>query len=333
MGPQTIHKYSANRSQVLLQLSLLFALVCGFGWASARASEPTLDILFVSPSTQDPYVEVITAFESELEALCGNRSDGCSGSYRIETTTVDSVRLDRLNPDRSLVVTLGTDAARWLTGQRWQGRSLYALLPSQGFRDIEQCCITAGASPSAVFLDQPLSRSFGLITRLLPNARRVGVLMSPDTQSLEGELRRTAQLHGLTLVSSVSESSDDVGSALKRLLESADVLLALPDPMVYNNRTIFSVLLSTYRNRIPVVGYSEGIVKAGAVAAVYTTTENIGIELAQLTQQLLTRGMSSLPPPHFPARADIAVNWQVARSLGMTIPPVETIRRELETEQ
>lgn len=333
MGPQTIHKNSSNRWQVLLQLSLLFTLVCGFGWASARESKPELDILFVSPSSEDPYAEVITAFESEIESLCGNRSGGCSSRYRIRTATVDAVRLDQLSLDNSLVITLGTDSARWLTEQRWQGKSLHALLPSQSFREIEQCCMAAGAPSTALFLDQPLSRSFGLITRLLPDARRVGVLLSPETQALEGELRHTAQTLGLTLISSISESSDNVGSALKTLLESADVLLALPDPMVYNNRTIFSVLLSTYRNRVPVIGYSEAIVKAGAVAAVYTSTQDVGIELAQLTQQLLTNVVNRLPPPHFPSRADIAVNWQVARSLGMTIPPIDTMRRELEAER
>jgi len=328
MGPQTIVDIARFR-----WCGLLLWLACAL-WipdisASGSPSRP-LDVVFVSPSAEGPYARTVKAFEQEIEALCAGKASHCKNGYLISRERPDTLDLSRVDPDHSVLVALGLDAARWLAAAKWTGKTIYALLPSQSYLELSACCIDPKTAHSALYLDQPMGRYFALARQLFPDSKRVGVLFGPDTAGLEAEVRNKAKGLGLSLASGSVDSSDDVGPALGTLLDSTEVLLAMADPVIFNNRTIYGVLLSTYRNRVPVIAYSESFVKAGAVAAVFTSAESVGTELAHMIHPVTRNRKARLPPPRFPRHVDVVVNRQVARSLGLTLPDIDAIRRNLE---
>ena len=102
------------------------------------------------------------------------------------------------------------------------------------------------------------------------------------------------------------------------MLDRIDVLLALPDVKIHNRRNVSSILLTTYRNRIPLIGFSSAYVKAGALAAIYSTPENIGDQLAELTVQLLTAD-GIMQQVIYPKYFSLSINSRVARSLGLQL--------------
>jgi ABC-type uncharacterized transport system substrate-binding protein len=76
--------------------------------------------------------------------------------------------------------------------------------------------------------------------------------------------------------------------------------------------------LTTYRNRIPLIGFSAAYVKAGALAAIYSTPENIADQLAELTAQSLSAAgavKQIISPKYF----SVSINSRVARSLGVQL--------------
>ena len=130
-----------------------------------------------------------------------------------------------------------------------------------------------------------------------------------------------ASRSGHLLRSRMVDDPDQVGHTLRVLLNDVDALLALPDPVIYNAHTIHSILLASYSARIPVFAYSDPMVAAGAVAAVYMSPEDVGLAMARSIQAYRVGG--SLAPAQFGSHFSVSVNHDVLRSLGMA-PVSET---------
>ncbi len=111
-------------------------------------------------------------------------------------------------------------------------------------------------------------------------------------------------------------------------MADSDVFLALPDARVVNADTAQNLLLTSFRLRAPVVAWSAGYVRAGALAAVYTTPAQAGAQAAELARALL-RG-AAVPAPQYPRTYSIAINRQVARSLGLEIDDEAQIRERMQ---
>ncbi len=169
----------------------------------------------------------------------------------------------------------------------------------------------------AVLLDQPLARQLLLVKVLLGPNQRIGSLLGPVSQSQASALQHVAQRLGLPLVAAEVADEQALMPALNRLLGRSDVLLALPDPLVFNRRNLRNILLSTYRQRIPVLGFSRATVRAGALAAVYSTPQQIGRQTGHILAELQRRPHGPLPAAAPPREFEVAINGQVARSFGL----------------
>lgn len=184
----------------------------------------------------------------------------------------------------------------------------------------------------AVFLDQPLSRQLGLIGLVAPGRQRVGLLLSEETAPSVEALQAAAAPLKLSVVTQSVSRSQDLYQSLTRLLAGSDVLLALPDPSIFNSGTIHNILLTTFRGQQPVFGFSPAYVRAGALAAIYSTPSQIGRQVAEIAHKALAGG--PLPPPQFPSEFTVAVNATVASSLGLAVDaPAELETRLLAQER
>jgi len=145
-------------------------------------------------------------------------------------------------------------------------------------------------------------------------------------------LERQARLRDLRLIaSSWVNSPEQIYPALKEVLESADVLLALPDSMIYSSSNLQNILLASYRARVPLVAFSPAYVKAGALMAVYTTPAQVADQASDVVRGWLAgRG---LPPAQSPKEFSVVINAHVANSLGLRLDEAEKIADDLRREE
>lgn len=232
-------------------------------------------------------------------------------------------------PETDLVIAAGMKAAMYVARTR-PAAMLAVLIPKEGYARLRNDFpVTAEGSAtrySAIYLDQPLKRQLDLINAVLPEARSVGVLYAAPPKEL-GALRTLAAARKLELNERLVTSASNMHAALQELLISSDVLLALPDAEIYNTSTIRNILLATYRNKVPLIGFSAGYVKAGALCAVFSTPEQIARQSLAIIQGYAEQG--TLPAAQYAAAFEVSVNEQVARSLGLVIKNVSQVRSEI----
>lgn len=122
---------------------------------------------------------------------------------------------------------------------------------------------------------QPLARQINLLRSVLPEKKRVAAILGPDSSRLLPRLSSALSRAELRLVSEEVARESEVIPALSRLLGAGDILLALPDSLVFTRETARSVLLITYRYQRPLIGFSQAYVDAGALAATFSTPAQI----------------------------------------------------------
>lgn len=181
---------------------------------------------------------------------------------------------------------------------------------------------------SAVFVDQPWSRQVLLLRAALPDLKRIGLLHSPQDGLDTAKLRQLLEDHGARLVEQTTDPDASLFDSLSAVLSNSDVLLAVPDGAIYNGNNIRNILLSSYRQRVPLVGLSQAYVNAGALCAVFSTPEQLAAQTrAETATFMRTR---QLPQARFPQFYSVAVNREVAMMLGIRIGPADRIKSQIE---
>jgi hypothetical protein len=284
-------------------------------WAQAAL------VTLVVPESGAAYREVAEALMAEV---------GRSQPGRVQWQVVTPVQFESLAASPRLVVTVGSAALNAAIRQRTKLDAdstapalLATLLPRSSFdRAIAQ--VTDRRNMTAILLDQPVGRQAALIRAALPNVKRVGVLLGPESKS-----GATALRNALTEQGFVPQFGDvgkkDFLSVLTEVLDASDVLLAVADPAVFNGGTISSILMAAYRRQAPLIGFSPSYVNAGALIGLYATPAQIALATADVVRDVLVKG--SIPAPAAPHEFTVGINPAVARSLGLGLDEQEIRKR------
>ena len=289
--------------------AFLYLMTYGSAWATGAGGALSVWIALS---------EIGGAHAEAAEAL----RDGFERAYpgRVEWRVAHWSQFVSRQPEPHWVVAVGTAAQRGMlelfAGDATPPPLLAILVPHRAFERIADPARVRAGSVSAVFIDQPPARQMELIRLALPAVRKVGILVGGEWKGHTAALELAARDRALHLVT-VPVGQGGLYTSLQSLLADADVLLALPDPTVFNSETAASLLTTAYRRQVPLIGFSPAWVKAGALLGLYSTPAQVGARGAELLRQALPG--NSLAPPQWPREFVVAANPDVARSLGLAL--------------
>jgi ABC-type uncharacterized transport system substrate-binding protein len=300
----------------------------GLLWSTAYGAERT-EVALIIDKTHPVYSELIDSLQHHL----GQDTYVDPDISIITLSATPAAKLfgtSKKLPD--LIVTVGTVAAQQVLELGLSVPVLSVLIPKVSFEQIKQQTAdnsTRSGDFSAIYLDQPLERRLDLIRLVLPKARRVGVLLGPHSGKYEPDLIAAAEARKLQIhIRSITEA-DNLVTALEPVLKTSDIMLGIVDPFVFNPGNTQNILLTAYRYRVPLIGVSLAYVKAGALAAVYSTPAQIGHQLAEILGPLTSRPVRKLPAPLYPKYFSVAANQRVAQSLGIDLDDEESLEHKL----
>jgi ABC-type uncharacterized transport system substrate-binding protein len=240
------------------------------------------------------------------------------GDGRARVDSLDVHQLAERGPQdvqAGLVVTVGARAAAELNGQLNGAPVLNVFLPLTTHRHLQS---GAQYESAAIVLDQPLHRQLAVARVLLPQARTAGMLRSPDADPVQTPTESDYAGFGLELRTTLVEPDAAPADAIQQALRSADLVVVTFDPDVYTPATAKWLLYLAFQQDRPIIGFSYALLNAGAVAAVFSTPEQIGEHTVEVIADWLATGRAPQGIA-YPRYYHVGLNAPVARRLGVSV--------------
>lgn len=308
-------------------LLALFLLAGGFHFAySAQDQNSSSNTPRQLQATQKQVTIIAQHFSSHYSTIAKSLSlSSLADNYNIVNMSLEDWKL--LKPESELIISLGPSPLEVLLKSEYQGPVLAALITSQEWKELASRYMPID-SISAIFYDPDPKRQIVLGKLLLPLSTSVGVMYSIDAPYFLEGYQPALDATELSLQTVKIKQASEVARQFPALSQDSDFIIAQPDPIIYNSQTLPRVLLSSYRQRKVIIGYSVGLVNAGAIATTYTTPEMLVDDLKESASKILTE-----ESPTFVRHStyyDIKYNSEVARSLGIDMVTKEKLQSELD---
>lgn len=229
----------------------------------------------------------------------------------------------------SMVVTLGGMAARDIESMAAEVPTINALINKDHRREIATGSERFGKT-SAIYVDQPPRRILSLVKAALAGAETLTIATGENTQRIGVEMTEACETLQLVCEIVLISGGAGIEKAMEKAVLSDHVLVVPPDPSVINAATAKTLILGAYRRRISLVGYSQALVKAGALMAVHSTPEQLGVDTANMALNALSRSPVKLPASRYPALFSVSVNYQLARALRLNLPSQSLLERTIQ---
>ena len=180
--------------------------------------------------------------------------------------------------------------------------------------------ITGVYSPG--FGDPEQTRRVDLIRRVVPKARRIGVLFSPEDKlsvSFKDRMTKAAKAAGLQVVAAPVSNVTDVGDAGRSLCGQKVDAIELYGNVAHAG---FASLIKTANEcHIPVFSPAPFEVLQGAVASFFPDFQEGGVQAGKMVARVL-QGESPGSIPFYQVKTTkIIVNPAGASKAGITLPP------------
>lgn len=310
--------YKSKNKSVLnpfAQFALMLALLMPF---FAQAYTGITIVMSASTATN---LEFVDNLKDELMTTKNN-------SLKVKVVVLKGNEKLVVAENSELVIALGVKALEEASKLKYSTPVLGVFTPMPAFNALLGKSRRELGNFSAIVLDQPYWRQISLIKTILPDSKKLGVLLGRTSAQYLEYLTEEAEEAGFSLDVENVDSASDIIPKLIKTLDTNDAILAIPDPLIYNRETAEPILLTTYRHQKPVFGYSQSYVRAGALAAVYSSNKQLAKQTAEIALAA-QQAPSLLPPPQAPKYFSILVNRQVARSLNITLIDEEMIYNKM----
>jgi putative tryptophan/tyrosine transport system substrate-binding protein len=300
----------------------LAQIVLIFGLSTVKLACAYTGVTILMASQTPANAEFVDSFKSELASTKNN-------GLRVNVVVMQETDKLAIAENSELVIALGVKALGAACNLKHTTPVLGVYTPLPVFNQMRVKSKRELGNFSVIVLDQPYWRQLALIKTILPETKKVGILLGPSSSQYIELLREEADELGLSLMDETASQDVELIPKLKKMLDSSEALLAIPDRLIYSRETAASILQTSYRHQKPMFGYSQSYVKAGALASVYSSSKQLARQAAEIAIKSQA-APTQLPSPQIPKYFSVAVNQQVAHSLNITIIDEEMIYKKMQ---
>jgi putative tryptophan/tyrosine transport system substrate-binding protein len=282
---------------------LLLAACCSGSGADARG------IVAVLGQELAPYRDALDGIRREIPDVDVRvlPPDAEAAGREIETLRGSS-------PD--IVIAIGARASKLVAGGVGGIPVLVGMVLGREWTTLE------GAPIGGVLMDVPEDEQLRTLRRVLPGASRCGVLYDPGrSAAIIEQARSGAARVGIELVTETVRRPEDVPGAYRRLAARIDALWIVPDSTVVSQESFEFIIRQSAERRLPVMVFSDSMVKAGALLGIFAEPRAIGQQLGQLARRLAAAPVRQQMPVEAPRAPVLSINLRTAAANGIEVPP------------
>jgi putative ABC transport system substrate-binding protein len=318
------------RRRTFIRLLGVAAAALGLCPPSARAQKSSLPVIgYLNSTSPGPAAPFVAAFDQGLGETGYVRGRNVAVEYRWAEGRYDdlpALAADLVRRKVDVIATSGGDRSA---------------LAAKGATSTIPIVSVIGGDPVAAGLVASLARPGGnltgvsfltaklmpkrleLLTKLVPRARLVALLLNPDNPQSPGvrqNMQDAARSKGLRLQVLEARTESEIDAVLATLGQiHADALAVAADPF-FNTRSAQLVALAS-RLAVPAIYEWRGPVAAGGLMSYGTSITGVYRQVGIYVGKILGGARPGELPVEQPTKYDLVININTARALGLTVPP------------
>jgi putative tryptophan/tyrosine transport system substrate-binding protein len=296
----------------------------------ARAQQPAKPVIgFLNPSSPDTYADRLRAFRQGLRETGFVEGENVAIEYRwaegqynrLPTLAADLVR-------RQVAVIVATGGTVTPLAAKAATTSIPTVFIVPG-DPVKLGLVASLARPDNnltginVFNLELTAKRLELLRQLVPGAARVGVLVNPANASTESTLRdveAAARTMGLQIQIRNASTSLEINAAFAGFgRERPDVLFVGGDPFFNSRRVQFATLTAHYS--LPTAFTSREYAEAGGLMSYGASFTESFRQAGAYVGRILKGAKPADLPVVQPTKFELVINAEIARMLGLTVPP------------
>ena len=180
------------------------------------------------------------------------------------------------------------------------------------------------------FLAELGAKHLGLLRELLPTATRVGLLVNPTNENVEGVTKDVvAAADTLRVQIDVVRASDsrEIEAAFTTLVRNKADALLIGSDIFFSSRRVQLATLTT-RHAIPAVMNVREFAEVGGLMSYGTNLTEVFRQLGVYAGRILTGAKPGDLPVVQSTKFEFVINLPTARALGLEIPPTLLARAD-----
>jgi len=181
---------------------------------------------------------------------------------------------------------------------------------------------------STIYINQPTKNLIEIAEKTVQNKYKNEILITLSEENKEAikEIRNYKKIKNVKIKIIPIKESDNPAKLIEKHLFNAAAIIAIPDKIAWSNKNARWILHQAYTYKVPVIGYSEAFLRAGAMISVYSSAENIAKKTSEEVSYWLKTGQ--LKNKAITPKRTIKTNPNIARALGYSIDFIDNLERE-----
>lgn len=214
-----------------------------------------------------------------------------------------------------LIIAIGTKAAETSATQFPGNPALYLFITHNSWSELKG----DGHNRAAIIIDQPAERYLKLAKLIAPDAQVLGTVYGPISANQRDRFQAIAfELEFELAFDSISRESNPL-EVISPIFDQCDIFVALPDEALINRNLAQWALHLGFKKQIPIIGFSNSYTKAGALASIFTSPENVSRQSLEWINGYLRQADTSTWKALSPEYFTITINNRVMNALGLRL--------------
>lgn len=222
------------------------------------------------------------------------------------------------NPD--VIVAIATPSAQAVVAATKQIPVVYSAVTDPVAAQLVPSMAASGTNVTGVSDSLALEKQIALIKKVVPDAKRVGIVYNPgeaNSAVVVKQLRELLPKSDMSLVEATAARTVDVGAAARSLVGKVDVIYTNTDNNVVS---AYESLVKVGNDaKIPLIASDTDSVKRGAIAALGVNYHDLGVQTGKMVVRILKGEKPGDMPSETSDKLELYVNPGAAKKQGVTL--------------
>jgi putative ABC transport system substrate-binding protein len=299
------------------------AYACALALQTAHAAAPPKSVAVIAIVEHPSLDAVREGVRDALKAAGYDPAKNLKWQYQSaqgNTGTAAQIARKFVGDRPDVIVAIATPSAQAVVSATKDVPVVYAAVTDPVAAQLVPSLDASGTNVTGVSDALALDKQIALIKRVVPNAKRVGIVYNPGEANSVVVVKQFQDLlpkSGMNLVEAAAPRTVDVGSAARSLIGKVDVIYTTTDNNVVS--AYESVVKVGNDAKIPLIASDTESVKRGAIAAQGVNYRDLGTQAGRMVVRILKGEKPGAIPSETASKLELYVNPGAAEKQGVTL--------------